>query len=203
MRACTALLIVVVAGLTACGGSTTTKTVTETKTVTVTAPGAAQATPEGDPSAAPLPSGVVAVDGTYAMRTRKADYEGENTSVDDEFPTETEWVFKTQCQGDACSLAMRRELGSGAFKNVTLQADPDREGVYVADTTGTTGCATGSNKPPTKQHYSVRITAQDDVDGRPTAKRLDVYFTESTKGCKLSKGATARGIVSWRGSLLP
>jgi hypothetical protein len=45
----------------------------------------------------------------------------------------------------------------------------------------------------------VRVTAADDVNGRQTAKRMDVYFTEATKECKLSDNS--RGVVSWRGSL--
>jgi hypothetical protein len=94
---------------------------------------------------------------------------------------------------------MRRELGSGAFKNVTLEADRDRDGVYVGTTTGTTGCATGA-RSPTKQRYSVRLTAPEQVNGRLTAKRkrMDVYFTEVARGCRLS--SLARGVVSWRGN---
>ena len=56
----------------------------------------------------------------------------------------------------------------------------------------------GTAKPPTKQRYSIRLTAPTDVDGRQTAKRMDVYFTEVARGCKLS--SFARGVVSWRGN---
>jgi hypothetical protein len=140
---------------------------------------------------------VIAADGTYKMRTRKSDYTGENTAVDDEFPTDSEWVFTTTCQGSDCVVQMRRELGSGAFKNVTLEPDPAREGVYVAETSGTTGCA-NDERSPTKQRYSVRLTAPEDVNGRSTARRMDVYFTEVARGCKLS--SLARGVVSWRGN---
>jgi hypothetical protein len=92
---------------------------------------------------------------------------------------------------------MRHELGSGAFKNVTLRPDPDREGVYVGTTSGTTGCANDA-RSPTKQRYSVRLTAPEQVNGRLTAKRMDVYFTEVARGCRLS--SLARGVVSWRGN---
>ena len=200
MRPCTVLLPLLAAGLVACGGGTTTKTVTETKTVTVTAPGSAQAAPQGDPSADPLPAGVVAIEGTYAMRTRKADYTGENTTVDDEFPTDSEWTFMTRCESDACTVSMRRELGSGAFKNLTLRPDPARENVYEADTSGTTGCASGGHTSPTKQHYSLKLSAPVDVGGRRTARLVDAYFTETAHGCTLSH--TARGVVSWRGKLM-
>ena len=201
--------LVAALGLTACGGDTETKTVTVTKTVTApadtsgqaqapqtTEPGATTQT-EGAQPATPLPAGVVAADGTYAMHTRQSDYTGENTAVDDEFPTDSEWVFQTVCQASDCELQMRRELQSGAFKNVTLEPDPQRAGVYVGASSGTTGCA-GDERSPSTQRYSVRLTAPEDLDGRPTARRMDVYFTEIARGCDLSD--VARAVVSWRGS---
>jgi hypothetical protein len=212
MRRASILALLAAGGLAACGGGTTAKTVTVTKTVTVSAPpasapattptatdpAATATTPaDGETAAAPLPDGVVAADGKYRMRTRKSDYTGENIAVDDSFPSDSEWVFTTTCEGTECALAMRRELGSGAFKNVTLGPDPDREGVYVGTTSGTTGCATGA-RSPTKQRYSVRLTAPEQVNGRLTAKRMDVYFTEVARSCKLS--SLARGVVSWRGN---
>jgi hypothetical protein len=215
MRRTVLLSTLAVLGLAACGGSTTTKTVTVTKTVTAPAPATstptasapATTTPAGtdttatttnpEQAATPLPQGVVAADGTYKMRTRKSDYTGENIAVDDEFPSDTEWIFTTACQGDRCNLQMRRELGSGAFKNVTLDPDPSRPNVYVGETSGTTGCA-NDERSPTKQRYSVRLTAPEDVSGRQTAQRMDVYFTETARGCSLS--TTARGVVSWRGN---
>jgi len=133
----------------------------------------------------------------YKIHTRKSDYAGENIAVDDEFPTDSEWVFRTTCQGSGCSIAMRRELWSGAFKNVTLQPDPGRDGVYVGETSGTTGCA-NDRRSPTKQRYSLRLTAPEQVNRRLTARRMDVYFTEEARGCALS--SVARGVVSWRGS---
>ena len=222
MRRTVTLLILASGGLAACGGGTT-KTVTITKTVTApastpapaggattpTTPTTGATTPEGETTgeggttpesgtaATPLPAGVVAADGTYAMRTRRSDYSGENTAVDDEFPRDSEWIFATTCQGSDCVIQMRRELGSGAFKNVTLKPDPARAGVYVAETSGTTGCATDDTSP-TKQRYSIRLTAPTDVNGRQTAKRMDVYFTEVARGCSLS--SVARGVVSWRGN---
>jgi hypothetical protein len=209
------LLVTATCALGACGGGTTTKTVTVTKTVTApaastpaaTAPATTPTNPEdttqattpeaGGVTATPLPDGVIAADGKYKMRTRKSDYTGENISVDDEFPSDTEWIFTTACQGSDCSLSMRRELGSGAFKNVTLTPDPSRAGVYVGLTAGTTGCA-NDRRSSTKQRYSVRLTAPGDVNGRQTAQRMDVYFTETARGCSLS--SLARGVVSWRGN---
>jgi hypothetical protein len=198
-------------GLAACGGGTTTKTVTVTKTVTAPAASTAQAPapattpPNGEDTTAtttpeastPLPAGVIAADGRYKIHTRDSDYTGENIAVDDEFPTDSEWVFRTNCQASDCAIAMRRELGSGAFKNVTLQPDPARDGVYVGETSGTTGCA-NDRRSPTKQRYSVRLTAPEQVNGRLTARRMDVYFTEEARGCALA--SVARGVVSWRGS---
>jgi hypothetical protein len=205
------LALLATCGLAACGGGTTTKTVTVTKTVTAPAQAPAPATTPpggedttatttpapGSADASPLPDGVVAADGTYKMRTRQSDYTGENIAVDDEFPTDSEWIFTTTCQGTTCSVAMRRELGSGAFKNVTLRPDPAREGVFVAETSGTTGCA-NSKRSPTKQRYSVRLTTPENVNGRLMAKRMDVYFIETARGCTLS--TSARGVVSWRGN---
>jgi len=192
-------------GLAACGGGTTTETVTVTQTVTAPAPtssapagtGATATTTNPEAAAPPLPAGVVAADGTYKMHTRNADFTGENITVDDEFPSDSEWVFTTTCRGERCSLQMRRELGSGAFKNVTLDADPARPNVFVGETSGTTGCAS-AERSPTRQRYSVRLTAPEDVGGRPTARRMDVYFTETARGCSLS--TVARGVVSWRGN---
>jgi hypothetical protein len=201
-------------GVAACGGGTATRTVTVTKTVTAPAPTASApttpapattppagtdttATTNPEAAAAPLPAGVVAADGTYKMRTRKSDYTGENIAVDDEFPSDSEWVFATACRGNRCSVQMRRELGSGAFKNVTLDPDPGRPNVFVGETSGTTGCA-NEERSPTKQRYSVRLTAPEDVGGRQTAQRMDVYFTETARGCSLS--TVARGVVSWRGN---
>jgi hypothetical protein len=209
MRRAGILLTLAACGLAACGGATTTKTVTVTRTVTApasTAPTTTPATgattptettPEDGAASTPLPAGVIAADGTYRMRTRRSDYTGENTAVDDEFPTDSEWIFATTCRGSDCILQMRRELQSGAFKNVTLKPDPARAGVYVAQTSGTTGCA-NDHTSPTKQRYSVRLTAPADVNGRETAQRMDVYFTEVARGCTLSK--VARGVVSWRGN---
>jgi hypothetical protein len=122
---------------------------------------------------------------------------GENTALDDEFPTDSEWVFRTVCQRDGCTIEMRREQQSGAYKNVTLKPDPGRAAVFSTETSGTTGCA-NDEESPTKQRYSLHLTAPTDVNGRATARRMDVYFTEVARGCSLSR--VARGVVSWRGS---
>ena len=210
MRRTGIVITLAACGLAACGGSTQTKTVTVTKTVTApaqtqaSAPPATSApattppatTPEATPATAPLPAGIVGADGTYKMRTRDSDYSGENIAVDDEFPSDSEWVFTTGCQGQDCTVQMRRELGSGAFKNVTLQPDPARAGVYVGETSGKTGCANDESSP-TKQRYSIRLTAPMDIGGRSEARTMDVYFTETARGCSLSR--LARGVVSWRG----
>jgi hypothetical protein len=62
---------------------------------------------------------------------------------------------------------------------------------------GTTGCA-NDRRSPTKQRYSVRLTAPEQVNRRLTARRMDVCFTEEARGCALA--SVARGVVSWRGS---
>ena len=213
MRRTWIVISLAAAALAACGGSTQTKTVTVTKTVTAPAQSQASApppassapsttpttttAPEGETTAStPLPTGIVGADGTYKMRTRHSDYTGENISVDDEFPTDSEWVFTTTCQAQDCTIQVRRELGSGAFKNVTLEPDPDRENVYVGETSGKTGCA-NEESSPTRQRYSVRLTAPMDVGARSEARTMDVYFTEVARGCSLSR--VARGVVSWRG----
>ncbi len=182
--------------LVACGGEPETRTVVET----VTAPPPPGA-PAPDPSTAPAPppEGAVVLEGTYAMETNEADYEGENIAVDDEFPTESEWVFATDCTGPTCTVRMRRELGSGAFKTLTLQPVEGRPGVFAGESTGTTGCVT-EQKAETQQRYSIKLNAPQPVEGRPTATRIDAYFTEETDGCELTD--RARGIVSWKGTLL-
>jgi hypothetical protein len=40
------------------------------------------------------------------------------------------------------------------------------------------------------------LTAPTDVNGRATARRIDVYFTEVARGCSLR--TAAHGVVSWR-----
>jgi hypothetical protein len=205
-------LLLVAVGLAACGGSTQTKTVTVTKTVTAPASTQAQApttsapatsTPatstgaEGATPAEPLPAGVVAAEGTYRMRFRSSDYSGENIVVSDAYPNPADWKFTTTCQGAGCTIQMQRQLQSGAYKNVTLQQDPDRPNVFAGESSGTVECASNGHAR-VKQRYSVRLTAPEDVNGRQTAARMDAYFTESTRACPLAD--LSRGVVSWRGT---
>jgi hypothetical protein len=185
------------------GGEQQTRTIERTVTAPPPdpPPPGAPTTP-GDPSLPPLPPGVVAADGTYAMTTRDADYVGgENITIDDKFPTESEWVFKTDCAGGRCTVEMRRELGSGAFKTLTLEPAEDRPGVFAAESTGTTECVRGTKTPETEQRYSIKLNGPQDVGGRSTATQIDAYFTEETDDCEGADGPV-RGIVSWRGTLI-
>jgi hypothetical protein len=208
------LLLLTACGLAACGGSTQTRTVTVTKTVTAPASTQAQApttsapttsTPatstgaEGAPPAPPLPAGVVAADGTYRMRFRNSDYQGENIVVSEDQPDPADWKFATTCQGSTCTVQMQRLLESGAYKNVTLQQDASRPNVFVGTTTGTAECINNSHAP-VKERYSVRLTGPENVNGRQTAARVDAYFTETTRDCPLAD--FTRGVVSWRGHRL-
>ena len=70
------------------------------------------------------------------------------------------------------------------------------DGTYVGETSGKTGCA-NEESSPTRQRYSVRLTAPMEVGARSEARTMDVYFTEVARGCSLSR--VARGVVSWRG----
>lgn len=205
-------VLVLALGLAACGDDEP-----ETKTVvqTVTAPAATpSATPAATPDATtgasgatgpsgatgtaealpPLPAGVTGIDGTYEVEHRRSDYEGENTTTEDRFGGD-EWVFKTTCEAEDCTVLMRRELGNGSYKNVTLEPDADREGVFAGRSTGRTGCATSDARPNARQRYSVKINKTADVDGRPTGTVLDIYYSETTNGCK---NRPASGTVSWR-----
>jgi hypothetical protein len=207
------LLLLAGCGLAACGGSTT-KTVTVTKTVTAPASTQAQApttsapaptTPatstgaEGATPAQPLPAGVVAADGTYRMRFRSSDYQGENIVVSEDDPDPADWKFATTCQGTTCTILMQRQLASGAYKNVTLQQDPTRPNVFVGNTTGTAECVNNS-QAPVRERYSVRLTGPESLNGRQTAARIDAYFTETTRDCPLAD--FTRGVASWRGHRL-
>jgi len=185
-----------------CGSDDGARTVTVTRTVvqTVTAPAATAPTDTTATTAAePLPDGVVAIDGTYAMEERTDDYFGENTVVEDGF--DSDWIFATTCSGGSsdCTISLRRELRDGTFKNLTLEPVEGRDGVFEARSTGTTGCATGEKRPQARQRYSVRVNRTEDVEGRPTATVLDAYYSERTTGCELS--SPAGGTVSFRGSL--
>jgi hypothetical protein len=189
--------------LAACGGDEEVQTRTIVETVTVEAPPASAGaqpppTAQDTPAGEPLPPGVVAADGTYAMETKDTDFVNSNTTVDDRFPTGSEWDFTTTCTGPECTVEMRRELQSGGYKTLMLMPVEDREGVFEVESTGTTECAIGSEEPPTDQRYSLKLNAPEDVGGRQTATRIEVYFTEETEGCT---DDGARGMVSWTGVL--
>ena len=191
-----------------CGGDEepATRTVVRTVVETVAAPPAGDPAPSDgapadpapqSPAGEPLPSGVIAADGTYEMKVRRSDYEGENTTVDDEFGGDR-WSFRTECAGTDCTVQMRRELGSGGFKTLRLRPSA-RPNVFEAESKGSTGCASTDNKrAPTKQRHSVKLSDPIDIGGRQTARTIDVFFTETTNGCNVKP---ARGIVSWRGRL--
>ncbi len=191
-----------------CGEGEESATRTVVRTVVQTVPAApaedspstdaAPADPASQASAGePLPSGVIAADGRYEMKVRRSDYEGENTTVDDEFGGDG-WSFRTECAGTDCTIEMRRELGSGGFKTLSLRASA-RPNVFEGESTGSTGCASTDNKrAPTKQRHSVKLNDPTDIGGRQTARTIDVFFTETTNGCNVKP---ARGVVSWRGRL--
>lgn len=199
MGAC-ALAAALLAG---CGGDAETKTTTVVQTVTqtVTAEAPAPATVPGTettPAAGgEVPAGVVKIDGTFAMEVRDDSYQGENTVVED--ANDSDWIFTSDCTADACTIALRRELRSGTFKNLTLEPVEGRENTYEARSTGRTKCATGDEQRPAEQRYSVKVNKSEDVNGVPTATVLDAYYVEEVKGCELT--GDARGTVSFRGAL--
>lgn len=195
------------------GGDKTTASTAKPKTVTVTTPATSTATPtapttttattptstDGDETSPP-PAGTLAANGVYDMAVRTSDWDGENIIVDDENPQDANWRFATNCNGQACTVVMRRALSSGGFKEVQLQPAQGRPGVFEANTSGMTGCATGDRPARTTQRWSVRLHNPKDVDGRQIAASIDAYMTERTKGCPNS--SVAVGKISWGGKLL-
>jgi hypothetical protein len=194
----------------ACGGEG------ETSTVTVTAPpppasaGAEAPATEGAPTqTAPteraLPEGVVGADGTYQMVFSEADTGGSASSnlVDENAnklsDPETRWTFATECAGGRCTVQMRRELPSGGgFKAVTLEPAENRPGVYDGTSTGTEEKDDG-RECPTRQRYSIRVYEPTDVAGRPTATRMDAYYTaETDAGCYDDQPVS--GSLTWTGT---
>jgi len=191
----------------ACGGDDEqqeARTIVETVTVEAPpAPPAEQAPAAGDvPTDQSLLPGVVGAEGTYAMSVRDSDLDYGFTL--DRLPRESEWVFATSCLGSECTIEMRRELSSGAFKTLTLRPADGREGVFEADSTGTAECTFGpDDEAPTDQRYSIKLNAPEDVAGRQTATSLDAYFTETTDACDRPgrRGDVSGGTVSWTGVL--
>jgi hypothetical protein len=207
------MALVAALALTACGEDDEqqeARTIVETVTTEAPPPPAEEQVPPTDedlPAGQPLPPGVVGVDGTYAMTVRDSDSDGGLSP--DRGSRSSEWVFATSCAGVDCTIEMRRELASGAFKTLTLTPAAGREGVFEADSTGTTDCTFGpSDEASTDQRYSIKLNAPQDVAGRQTATRIDAYFTEETSGCdplpRPGGGDTVqRGTVSWTGILQP
>lgn len=192
----------------ACGGDDEqqeARTIVETVTVEAPPPPAEEQVPPTDedvPAGQPLPPGVVGADGTYAMTVRDAD--SDTGLLIDNVPRRSEWVFATSCTGLDCTIEMRRELASGAFKTLTLTPSEGREGVFEADLTGTAECTLGSiDETSSDQRYSIKLNAPQDVAGRRTATRIDAYFTQTTDGCDPPKpfGSVQRGTTSWTGAL--
>lgn len=186
------------------------ETVTQVRTVTTppatqgtapaqtVAPGQTPPTDTATAPATPLPGGRAAVDGRYLMKIRSTDYEGQNIVAGMSDGEESTWPISTECAGETCRLNVRRELESGAFENFTLEEVKDR--TYAATSTGKTECIVGaSDKVDTKQRLSVRVTAIAQINGRPTAQRLDAYMTIKAK----CGNQPVRGIISWRGTRLP
>jgi hypothetical protein len=215
-RSVPAMALVAALALAACGGDDEqqeARTIVETVTTEAPPPPAKEQVPPTDedvptdedlPAGQPLPPGVVGVDGTYAMTVRDADSDG--GFFHDRGSRRSEWVFATSCTGPDCTIEMRRELDSGAFKTLTLTPAAGREGVFEADSTGTADCKFGpSDEASTDQRYSIKLNAPQDVAGRQTATRIDAYFTEATDGCTGPGGSdeVQRGTVSWTGILQP
>jgi hypothetical protein len=131
------------------------------------------------------------------MKLHQVDYDGINITVEHGIPgNESQWQFRTTCNGAGCSIRMRRELGSGGFKSVTLRPAAGRPNVFEGTSTGTTRSCEERARP-TRQRYSIRLSKPQALDGRTIATRIGVYFTEDAKQCG---GAPARGVVSWRGT---
>lgn len=202
--AATSVLVAGAVALGACGDDDE----KQAKTIvqTVTAPAAPQTPPpvsttptETQPPAPttparPLPEGVVGADGTYTMEVEESDYEGENL-IQDEVSPPSDWRFTTTCEGETCSVRMRRELESGGFKMVTLQPAEGRPNVYEGRATSTDECLVDPKKATTRQRYAVRLVGEVDGTGRPTAKRIDVYLTERAPTCSKE----TKGTIFWRG----
>ncbi len=148
----------------------------------------------------PLPGGRAAVEGRYAMRVRGAAFSRINQDVAK--GEQSTWPISIACAGEACRLMVRRELKSGAFESLTLKALGDA--AYAASSTGTTtACTFGPDEAATIQRLSVRVTATNAVNGRPTAQRIDAYMTVRAK-CKSGPASgRARATISWRGTRLP
>ena len=196
--------------LTACGSDSEQQGArTVTHTVTLSRPSsdedsettAAGSTAPSAPPGKPLPAGIVAADGRYTMSVRRTSFEqpGVNPALDDEYPSESDWRFETTCRARRCTIRMQRELESGGFKTIVLSADPERGGVYVGRSSGTTVCVSSDPKRvPARQRYAVKLSMPRDVDGRRTATMIETYLREQTNGCEVKP---ARASVSWSGSL--
>lgn len=205
-RSATAVLTMLsAAALGACGDdgnkqatSVVVRTVTIQSAPPAASPSQTTTAEKPDPAPAePLPEGVVGADGTYTMKVKKSDYEKENLIVDEESPSESEWKFVTTCRGSACSVDMKRELGSGGFKELTLRPVPGRRNVFAGKSTSRDECLLNPKSVATRQRYSIRLHDAVDRNGRRTARRIDAYLTETTAGC--SPGTS--GALSWRGTL--
>ncbi len=167
-------------------------------TTAPSAPGASSATPATP--AAPLPGGRAAVDGRYLMKVRATSVE--KLIADATEGDESTWPISTVCTGATCRLDVRRELKSGAFESVTLDEVKDR--TYAASSTGkTTGCTFGPPEANTRQRLSIRVSGVKELNGRPTAQRVDAYLTTRAKcSTKLTPGP-GLSTVSWRGTRVP
>ncbi len=192
--------------LNACGGDgdpakTVVQTVTAPAEPPVPVPPPTQTRPDtqtapSEPSE-PLPEGVIGADGTYAVRFKKSDYVTENLIVDEQSPSQSEWRFETTCKGSSCSIEMKRELGSGGFKVLTMRPANGRSRVFEGKTTSTDKCLIDPERVSTRQRYSIRLYDPVDRNGRQTARRIDVYMTEDPEGCE----EDTKGTISWGATL--
>jgi len=194
-----------------CGGDGATKTVTvasppATQTAPATPPAGTAPPAATQPPAAttpqalpPLPGGRAALDGSYRMRVRRTDYVRENIVAGILQGQQSTWPMKSVCAGGDCKVKVRRELQSGAYENFTLSEV--KPGSYADRSTGTIKCLSLSERDPqpSRQRLSLRVSGVAEINGRPTAQRVDAYLTIETK----CDGLPTRGIISWRGSRLP
>ena len=201
--------------LAACGG--------ETKTVTTTTPAASSAPPATAPpsaatgasgasgasgataatgAAAALSEGVLA-GGDYKMTLREEDYTGVNAIIADDTEEVTMWSLEPECDGESCTLRMRRELEGGGFKSLVLEADPERPNAYNGTSTGESACAgiASGTRVKVRQRYAVKLNSPTDDGGRQVAAKADTYYTETISGRDCNGGDRGgRGTVSWRGA---
>lgn len=186
----TTVLALAALALAGCGGSDKTKTivrtVVKTEVAAPTTPTVPTATETTDTTTAPaetpdpvadLPAGTPALQGEFDM-TVKSSRSETFIDVNEDEGDERKWFATMRCDGERCTVDLRRELPQGGFKTVTLRQDGDDRRRYAANSTGGEDvCTTIKPAGPPAQRLSVRVTGTQDVAGQETATRLDGYLT--------------------------